>query len=173
MKIKKLILFFNLLLLKFLKISFLIAHPVHVTITNVNFDESKLLFEIRIKIFSDDFENAILKKTGINVGLTSLTVNKNTEKYMIMYISENFNLYINDRKKPLITEKTKFKYEIKEDATWIDISFNVKEKVKKIKIYNNLLNNLYDDMKNMLIINWKNQEKGIIFAKNKVTEILE
>lgn len=148
-------------------------HPVHITITNVDYYENESKFEIKIKIFSDDLENIIQKKTGINIGLTTLTISKKTEPYLIEYISENFNLFVNNKNKPLINKSSKFTYEIKDGAILIDVSIKISEKVRTLKIYNNLLNDLYDDMKNMLIINWKNQEKGIIFAKNKTEEILE
>jgi len=36
-------------------------HPVHVTVTNIDFNSSNKTFDISMKLFLDDFQNVILK----------------------------------------------------------------------------------------------------------------
>lgn len=145
------------------------AHPVHITVTNIEPNVSKACFEVAIKIFTDDLEHGIVQQLNKNVGLLAQSPIKNINELFLSYINLNFKIKINGK---AITEpRIKFiKYTIVDDATWLYFEFKIPSKINQISIYNNLLNNLYPDMTNLVIIKWNQQEQGLSFTKNKTEQ---
>lgn len=168
--IKKLYIILILILFNFFLIK-VKAHPIHITIVNFNilYDERKI--EINIKIFSDDLELAIYKETGINIGLTNNNKISNANELIFNYITKKIKIQLNKEKRNYLNYSKKLRIEHDEQTTKIDIEFHYKTNLKSLTIYNDLLNEIYDDMKNLVIINWKKEEVGIIFDKdNKIKE---
>lgn len=144
------------------------AHPVHITITNIEPNASNACFDVAIKIFTDDLEHGIVQQLNKNIGLIAKNPSDDIHKLFLSYINTNFKIIINN--KPIEASKIKFvKYTIVDDATWLYFEYKIPSKITKITIYNNLLNHLYPDMTNLVIIKWNQQEQGLTFTKN-ITE---
>ncbi len=142
------------------------AHPVHVTVTNIEYNASKNIFEVSIKIFTDDLEHAVYLKEQKEIGLIKNSPVTEVEAYLLRYVYEQFQLFINN--KPIALSNVKLtKYTSVENATWLYMEFNVPSKIKQLSIQNNLLNELFPDMTNLVIIHWNNNEQGLTFTKNK------
>ena len=157
------ILFLNIIITTCL---YTFSHPIHVTVVNIEPNAKNALFEVSFKIFTDDLELAIFQHSNKNIGLTQNKPIQNIEHYLKNYINDNFKIILNGKK--ISFNKIIFvKYTIIEDATWIYLNFKISSKIYALEIYNNLLNDLYPDMTNLLIINWGNSEKVYTFAKNK------
>ncbi|MGQ9846321.1 MAG: DUF6702 family protein [Bacteroidales bacterium] len=147
------------------------AHPVHITITNIEPNASNTYFDVAIKIFTDDLEHGIAQQLNKNIGLIAKNPCKDIHKLFLSYINNNFKIIINN--KPIEISKIKFvKYSIVDDATWLYFKYKIPSKIKKITIYNNLLNHLYPDMTNLVIIKWNQQEQGLMFSKNKTEQVV-
>ena len=140
------------LLLTSILISYI--HPVHISVTNIEFYENKKYFEISIRLFIDDFEAALSYHSNQTIPI------QNSKKYPVKiindYISENLKIKIND------TWINKDKYKLqkieKKDITiWLYYRIPFKEEIKEISIQNTLIFNLYHDQKNMLIFSKNNQ----------------
>lgn len=155
------ILIFNVLTLNF------IANPFHITITNIELNPSKACFEVCIKIFTDDLELAISQQLKENIGLINNQPASNIAELFLQYIHNEFKIFVNS--KEIQKSKVKFiKYKVIDNATWLYFEFKIPSKIKQISIYNNLLNQIYPDMNNLVIIKWQQNEHGLTFTKNKV-----
>jgi len=146
--------FFLIALLFFLKIN-AFSHPVHYSITNIDYNTTKKSIFGSIKVFKDDiiialihnFEKFILEDT------TNLLQNQFLHKYLI----NNFQLYDDINYYELTIEKLFF------DNSFLVIEFSIKlnNKPQKLCIYNNILFDIYLDQSNMLIFSIDNKdEKG-------------
>lgn len=156
-----------LLLLLF---SSLVFHPLHVSLTNIDYDKNKQTIEIAIKLFDDDFKAAIYKEYDINLYLDSDNEYVNTDSLINNYINNNFTLSLDN----MLSSNMKFiKREKKLDAYWFYFVINVNNKTKSITIKNTLLNDLYDDQKNLVTYKSGNNEKGFIFDKDVTEYIIE
>ncbi|NSW46238.1 MAG: hypothetical protein HPY79_10540 [Bacteroidales bacterium] len=142
------------------------AHPVHITVTNIEPNASKACFEVSIKIFTDDLESAISQEFKKNIGLIAQKPSSDINKLFLNYINDHFKIKINDQF--IHPSKVKFiKYSTVENATWLYFEFKIPSKIKHISLYNNLLNHLYPDMTNLVIIKWNQQEQGYTFTKSQ------
>lgn len=146
----------------------LVLHPVHLSVTNIEFIENKKYFEISIRLFSDDFETALSHHFNQTIQL------KNSQKYpqkiINEYITQNLKLEINgkwvDSKKYLLK-----KIEQKDITIWLYYRIPFKDKIDSITIKNTLLFNIYYDQKNMLIFSEKKQSTYNFYNQNSIQKI--
>ncbi len=142
-------------------------HPVHVSVTNIDYNSKKKSFDISIKLFADDFKKILDLKFDKNVNFE----NKKSNKYIDIYIKKNLKLIFNDN--DINQKKNKFKgkkYKKNENVIWLYYSYKYTKNYKKIKIINTLMNDLYRDQKNLFIFTYKNIQKAIKFDKSKTEE---
>jgi hypothetical protein len=143
-------------------------HPVHVTVTNIDFNSKQKAFDISTKLFLDDFQSVILKNSKVDLNLGKPNVLLNADEYIKDYISDNIRITINKNK--LSSKKLIFiRKEISEGAIWLYYSYQLSGKIESIEVENNLLNDYYSDMTNLVIIKYNELESGYSLNKNNTT----
>jgi hypothetical protein len=145
------------------------AHPVHVTVTNIDFNASKKCFDISIKLFQDDFEAVVQQDLQSSLDLTNANERNGTDEKIMEYLKSNFTITIND--KPESATKLKLvRRELQEGAVWLYLTYPLKGKITSLVIFNNLLNSLYRDMTNLTILKYGEKEDGysLTSSNNKV-----
>lgn len=131
-----------------------ILHPVHISVTNIEFNENKKYFEISIRLFTDDFQASLSHYSNQTIILQNSK--KYPQKIINNYIVENLKLKINGtwiNKDKYILQKI----EQKDITIWLHYKIPFKEQINEISIQNTMIFNLYQDQKNMLIFSKNNQ----------------
>lgn len=147
------------------------SHPVHISVTNIEYDTNNEKFIVAFKVFSDDLESVINQKYNINLNLGKENELKNSSEYLTQYMKEHFRFYINT-KKNLSEDLIFVKKEMNFEATWIYYELKFNGVVKKSIIRNSMLDDLYPDQKNLVMFNYKDVNKGFQFKKNDNAEII-
>ena len=150
-----------LLLLLF---SSIVLHPLHVSLSNIDYDKDKQTIDIAIKMFDDDIRPAIYKKYNISLPTNNEVEFVNIDSLFNEYISDNFIVWFDNSKRQKLNYVKKEK---KTDAIWFYFTVEVNDKMESITIKNTLLNDLYDDQKNLIMYKSGSNEKANIFDKNK------
>ncbi len=145
----------GLILLSVLLVSF--AHPVHVSVTNIEYEQERESFIISFKIYTDDFERIIFNKYGIHLRLGNEDELKDQQIYIDRYISESFQFVVNRNKRlnPEFEGKR-----MNEEAVWLYYRFGCKQKVRSVSITNSILMDLFNDQTNLVIFKSIDFEKG-------------
>ena len=147
-----------------------LSHPVHISVTNIDYKIKENKFDISVKLFLDDFEKIINKNEKVHLNLGKRNELSNANFYIQKYISEHLMFSFNHKRfksKKLILLKKEIKSD--ENTVWLYLEYKQK-KVKDLKIINTLMNDLYRDQKNLLIFTCKNTEKAIKFTFSKTDE---
>jgi hypothetical protein len=138
--------FFVILLLSpFL--SFGSFHPIHVSVTEIEYDGTEKELEIIIRIFLDDFERAIrTQRNQPELDILNPGKGLTTEQLMSEYLKEHFIVNIHGQVQP-------FRYLGQEDEglaviCYISVS-NVSEWTG-LTVTNNALQEIYDDQSNLV-----------------------
>jgi len=87
---------------------FLLAfHPVHVSVTSIEYNKEEEIFLVSFKVFTDDFETNIERKYGVNLNLGKENELKNASEYFSRYFRESFSFIVNgeELKEPVYLEK--------------------------------------------------------------------
>lgn len=132
--------------------SFLGLHPVHLSVTNIEYIENQKKFEISIRVFINDFEKIVDYQNNIKLNLATNKELPKADYYINKYITEHLKIKINGNYIP--ANKFSLKKKEKKDVTlWIYYEVkNNKRNIKDIEVFNNLMTDLYRDQKNMLIL---------------------
>ncbi len=147
----------------------LLYHPVHISYTHIEFNQTTNKFEILIKLFVDDFDLILFQKYGKNLKLAEGKMDKGNDETIKRYINEHFKLIINgkDKAKPSFNL---LKKEIKDLSIWLHFDFSFKGNCSTFEIYNSLMTDLYPDQSNLLIFTYKDEQKAFKFKTGKTKE---
>jgi len=134
------------------------SHPVHISVTSIEYNAKKKHFLVAFKIFYDDLEDAIYLSTSNRISFDK-DCEKLTNKAAVDYLSANFQIIINDKHKP---RRIKFiRRETNNEAMWFyyNIPVTVKD-FEKVTVINNIITDLYPDQTNLVILKIGDFEQG-------------
>ena len=141
-------------------------HPVHVALTTVEYNTDKECIDIGFKFFFDDFEEVIRRKYNVELKLGTIDQNKDYNKYVKKYISEHFQLTINNN--IIDNENIKaIRKDMNFEAVWFYYQVPFKSKITSVKIRNSIMTDLYLDQKNILFFKNGDEEKATILNFKK------
>jgi len=139
------------------------THPIHICLTNIDYNENENSFTLAIKIFTDDFQSIIEKKYGHKIDVNK-DFTDNEKKIIDQYLSEHFNFAIDNKKVPF-SEFTFKEKKTNFEAIWFYYELLDINKINKIRLRSSFLDDLYPDQKNLVILKVKNINKGYQFIK--------
>ena len=145
-----------------------VLHPVHLTVTNVEFFSDKKVFVVQVRFFRDDLAKAIDLDTGIKPDFKQNT--RENRKLLLDYLRRHLVIYVNG--KDIVQSYALQGYELKDITLWARIRFRYKQQIKTVKIVNTLMLRLYPDQRNLLIFTYKGKQQGIQFNRRHTVEIL-
>ena len=145
-----------------------LMHPVHVSITNIDYEADQHKIEISTKVFKNDFKLLLYHLYELNVDLDSTEIldqNKTTihEYFLNHFRIKNGNDKCNLELKDITTD---------EEYLWFYYQIDIKNDIKQLEIVNTILLDLYFDQKNMLIFGYHNAEKGYLFNLKQTKYII-
>ena len=137
---------------------FLLVHPFYISTTEITLKEDK--HDIKIKIFRDDLEDGLRLFFDKSISIdTKLKLEKRSSK-VADYIIDKFQISVNKSK--IIPSFDN--YNLVNDLVEIYLSFETRGDINNIKIYNNILFDVFQVQKNVVLINLENQNQSHIFS---------
>ena len=137
------------------------AHPLHLSITNIVFENGKL--NIRMKSFRDDWEVGYFHYHGKVVDFTDPA--QREIPWFREYLNTSFRIKLGKDLPGLDLELDTISLE--EDAMTIEMHAMVPSSPKSLYIYNSLLTDIYPDQTNLVIFVSGKKETGIKFDIKK------
>lgn len=135
------------------------GHPIHVGLTNIEYNSSSKAFEVTFKLFTDDFEEHIKQKYGTALNLGKENENSEALVHVHTYIKSNFVLYINGKNK----SRNGMVFNRKEqnaEAIWLFYTLPFKGEIAQVKIYNSILCDKFEDQTNLVFFTFHNKEEA-------------
>jgi hypothetical protein len=144
-------------------------HPMHVSVTEIEFDEKDKELEIVSRIFIDDFEKTLqsnLRQPELDIlePKNGLTVDQMASKYLADHI-----------KLSLDNKAQKIEYLGHEREGEAFIFYFVVNKVKKwktIQVLNNVIMETYDDQSNLVHVTVRENVKSLRLTRDKSADKL-
>ena len=139
-------------------------HPVHVSVTNMEYFPDRQEIEFSTKIFMDDFQLLFIHLKELNIDFENADSVKKYQSDINSYIDSHLKLTINDTDRVFIPNGFKKNNE----AIWLNYKLEINEEIKTIRIINTILLDLYFDQKNLFIFKADDIEKAYQFnIKNR------
>jgi hypothetical protein len=142
-------------------------HIFHISNSEITYHQSDNSLQITTHIFLDDLEKALSKLTPNKLNIGTPTEHASTNSVIENYLKTHFQLTINDIN---ITYNFIGK-EISSDyaAVWCYMEVKNVGSLKKIKVKNNVLTEIYADQKNIINLTLPNGKQGyLMFDKYKI-----
>lgn len=144
-----------------------IVHPIHISVSEVNFKSQEQRVEVSIKIFTDDLEDGIEDLMNQPIALNADNESEHADKKISQYLNYNFNIELNDKEKLSLQFIGK---EYVEDAIWCYLEGNTPTNTTSFNIKNSILNPYFDDQQNIIHF-YKNKSRTNSFIlKSNYTE---
>ena len=144
-----------------------IAHPLHISVVDIEHDSNRNALEITHRIFLDDIENAVRIKSGIkNLDITQPGNAKNTDDYMKEYLKEHFIVSVDGKVKPY----SYLGHEIESDVIFCYMEIPKIKKVGKLKVFYNLLFETFDDQTNLIHFKYNDKTRSIKLSGKDVED---
>lgn len=141
-------------------------HPLHISFTNIDYDESNSKLKISVKFFSDDFQNMFIHNYNKQINFDE-KLNDDKIDAINKFFFENFKLSINkaDLTKEIkfIDSKTNF------ESTWLNFEIDFKGNINTLIFSNKTFFDVFSDQTNLLIFKYKDVEEGFQITKNNQT----
>ena len=132
-------------------------HPVHVSVTNVDLDPETGIINVSVKLFSDDFEDLILRKYEVQLMITRQEDPGEHIAALDSYVADALQFTINGRE----TVEMNFSgFELNEEAIWLFYTYEYGGKIRKMMVCNELMPEKFDDQTNLMIISYRDQQNG-------------
>jgi hypothetical protein len=147
----------------------LFLHPIHLSVSEINYSEKDKALQITSRIFLDDLELSIQKQLNKpNLDLLEPGKDLTTEKLISEYVLQHFSVKLDGK-----IQKLNFLGFEREDPAiicYIEIE-NIK-KFKTIEIKNDVIMETHNDQSNLVHVTYKGPVKSLRLVREKVADIL-
>lgn len=131
------------------------AHPVHLTVTNVDIKTKTGKGTVFFKIFATDLQDAISLSKGVHLSIDEIMVDEGKLSWVHDYISSNFSILTSEKLKLNFTD-----HKTDDEHILLYYSFDFEIDTKKMEISNTLLIDLLPDQSNLLIVTIDGKDNG-------------
>jgi hypothetical protein len=146
------------------------AHPIHISVVNIDYISDSNLVKYSVRLFWDDFQTIVNKKynTMLNFGKQSRMTSKEQEsvrKYIntALIIKNSDNEVIN----PIFLG-----WKVEEMSVWLFFRASTKSTSDNFTIENRIMLEVFADQKNLLILRKADEEKGLEFNQRVTVQCI-
>jgi hypothetical protein len=150
-----------MLMLTFIS-AWLWLHPIHVSVTEITYDEKEKELEVIARIFIDDLEASIRQaKNQPDIDLLN-PGGAPTDRLVSDYLQSRFKILLDGRE-----QKTVYLgHEIENEAMLCYIQVPNVKKWKTIEVMNSIITELYDDQSNLVHVTVRGNVKSLRLMRN-------
>lgn len=140
---------------------------MHISVSEIKWDEKSQALQITTRIFLDDLESAVRKETHQpELDILKPGGNQNTDQLVSAYFKQHFVVALDGKQQPL-----NFLGSEREDLALICyVEIEHVKSFKHIQVTNNLLMDLYDDQSNLVHVIYKGPIKSMRLMVDKPSD---
>jgi hypothetical protein len=151
------------MILSFITSVVCLFHPIHVSVTEIEYDEKERELEIITRIFTDDFETAIRASRKMpELDLLNPSAGLTTDLLVKEYLMEHLSISLDGKAQRL----NYLGFEDEGDALVCYVQVSPVKKWKTIMITNRVLLDIYDDQSNLVHVTLSGKVRSLRLMKN-------
>lgn len=139
-------------------------HPIHVSVTEIEFDEKSKALEIMMRVFTDDLELSLRNRFDQpDLDIFDPRNARKVDEFMGQYLSERFAISLDGK-------SMKANYLGHEQETDVHIFYIEVENVRKwqtIEVKNSIITEVYDDQSNLVHVIVGEEIKSLRLTRDK------
>jgi hypothetical protein len=139
-------------------LTFWLLHPMHVSVTEVQYNEKNKSFEIISRIFIDDLELSIrTEKNNESLDLLNPGAGMTTDQLVSEYISQHFQIRLDGKSAKI----NYLAHEIDDLAMVCYLEIEGVRKVNVIEVINSVIQETHADQSNLVHVTYKGPVKSL------------
>ncbi|MBS1491163.1 MAG: hypothetical protein JSS93_11600 [Bacteroidetes bacterium] len=143
-------------------------HPVHISVTEINYNEKNKSLEIISRVFVDELELGVrAQRKEPELDLLAPPAATTTKDLVSAYYRLHLRVKIDGR--PVLLNFIAYEKEDISIVSYIEIE-NVK-KLKTIEVFNDLVTEIHDDQSNLVHVTYKSPVKSVRLTRNTTSEV--
>lgn len=134
------------------------THPIHVTVTEIEFDEKDKRLEVMMRVFIDDFETTIrnhLRQPELD--LLQPANGQTTDQLIGLYLKDRFRISLDDK----VQKMQYLGHEQDGDAFVLYVEVPNVKRFKTIYVFNDILTTEYNDQSNLVHVTVRGTVKSL------------
>jgi molybdopterin converting factor small subunit len=147
----------------------LYLHPLHVSVTDIEYDEKDKMLKIMMRVFIDDLEATL--RQHLNQPELDLLAPKNgltLDQMAGDYFKQRFSIALDNK-----PQKTVYLgHERESDALIFYIEVNNVKKWKTIQVLNSIITEVFEDQSNLVHVNVREQVRSLRLTRNNTRDKL-
>jgi hypothetical protein len=141
-------------------------HPVHVTMTSIDYNPELSTFKVFVRMYFDDFLRDC-KLNGVDVQNNNFSIDNSTTRNLIeRYISDVVILKVNERQ---LSGKLN-DMNLSDNEITMNFDYLSGKKPKAFSVKNLIMTGLYSDQSNMIIVKINELEEGFKLTPDKTEQ---
>ncbi|MBB6459373.1 DUF6702 family protein [Flammeovirga kamogawensis] len=156
-----------------LLISSVFAHPIHLSVSEVNYNSESKSIEVAQKVFIDDLEDGIELMGGPKLHLYTDKEHKDSDLWLAKYFQKHIKFKVNEKDVKLqwVGRETDPKHDIQ--AIWVYMEVTKIKKIKTLEVKNTVLLAVHNDQRNMVHLTCNEDKVSWLFDEKKITETIQ
>ncbi|MBS1950614.1 MAG: hypothetical protein OJF59_000805 [Cytophagales bacterium] len=147
---------------------FTALHPIHISVTEINYNEKNKTLEIISRIFTDELELGVRnQRKNAELDLLEPPKGLTTKELVKAYLEAHIKIKIDG--KPVKLNYLAYEKEDISIVSYIEIE-NVK-KLRTIEVFNDIVTEIRDDQSNLVHVTYKSPVKSVRLTRGNTSEI--
>jgi hypothetical protein len=144
------------------------VHPIHISVTEINYNEKSKSLQMTSRIFVDEMELGVrTQRKEPELDILEPKNNITTKELIHNYLMAHIKIKIDG--KPAKINFLGFEKEDISFVSYLEIE-NVK-KLKRIEVFNDLITEIHDDQSNLVHVTYRSPVKSVRLTRENVSEI--
>ena len=147
-----------------------ILHKYYVSVSDITYAQESGSIQIISRYFTDDLEQLLKERYGINAGLMSENELKEADFYIEKYLRDKFRIYINGE-----LQAFKFlgkQYETDLTKCYLEIPGISSDKMSSIRVENEIFFELFEEQQNIIHLDFPTKKKSFLLHKGNYKALL-
>ncbi|PKQ68014.1 DUF6702 family protein [Raineya orbicola] len=157
--------------LLWLSLNLNIWHDFHSSFAEMYYNPQEKAFQVSLKFFADDLENALTKFSGKKYFLGGLGKDRSPDEVLVKYLEQKFRLVHKSKKKVIPIRYIGKEIGVESVTAYFEMPFT--DKLSHYELHNTIMLELFDDQINIVLLQKENQRKSFEFNKQKTNTLLK
>lgn len=139
-------------------------HPIHISVTDIQYREERKSLEIILRVFVDDLELSIRnKRAEPELDILEPRNGLSTKEMVVDYLKDKFKIYLDNKQQVY----NFLGYEMEGEAMVCYIEVEKVKKWQQIKVHNSIITETYDDQNNLVHVTVNKKVKSLRLTRQK------
>lgn len=150
------------------------AHPLRLSLCEVEYSSKAKLVTINLKLFLTDVNEAIVfDPYSKELAFCQPNESERANQLLLNYLNRFFYIKVNNQRVDLQIKSKKLKGEGDNTALWICFEYSQLSPLKTLEIKNAVFTDLFFDQNNIVYIHINNKSKSLMLDKKKSVHLLK